>query len=100
MGAGEFGGVIRHVSWRILDDTDKVVDSVFLVIRNDEEDLGQYIAEFHEVGVRGLAGDGIEFLERFIKEGVDVVRHHCVHEEVDEVGCWYSVSLCSLIIYK
>ena len=46
LGEGERGGVIRHVGHQILNESDKLMDGVLLVVRNDEEDLGKYLMEF------------------------------------------------------
>ena len=48
-GAGERGGVIRRIIFRVLDDTDEVMYLVLLVVRNDEEDLGKHLAEFRKM---------------------------------------------------
>ena len=58
--AGKLCIVIHHVSHLVLDETDEVVDPVFLVVRDYREDLVKYLAEFREMGVRGLAGDGLK----------------------------------------
>ena len=63
------------------------MNPVFLIIRNDEEYLGKYLAEFRKVGVCGLDRDGIELFKRFGKKGGDVVRENCTHREVAIVGC-------------
>ena len=57
-----------------MDHPDEVVDPVLLVVRDDEKGLEKYLAEFCEVAVRVLARDGLEFIERFGKEGGDAVR--------------------------
>ena len=46
---GERRGVIRCVFRRVLDENDEVVYTILLIIRNDEKDLGKYLAEFQEM---------------------------------------------------
>ena len=46
---GEHGSVIRFVRRRVLNDFNKITDGVLLVIINDEEDLGDFLTEFHKM---------------------------------------------------
>ena len=39
------------------------MDALLLVVRNDEEYLGKFLAEVRKMQVRGLARDWLEFIE-------------------------------------
>ena len=47
--AGECVGVILRVCCRVLNDPNEVMDTVLLVVRNEEEDLGKDLTEFREM---------------------------------------------------
>ena len=47
-GSGEHSCVICCVLCRVLDKAKKVMDTVFLVVRDAEKDLGNYLTEVHE----------------------------------------------------
>ena len=70
---GMFWRMGKRVSeiWRVrcwvLNEPDEVMDSVFLVISNDEEDLLNYLMEFRKMWVYWLARDEIEFLSTWAK---------------------------------
>ena len=56
---GENCGVICRVHRRVLNESDEVIDDVLLVVRNDREDLGDYLTEFRNMQVYGLVRDAL-----------------------------------------
>ena len=83
---GDHSSIVLRVGCWVLDDPNEVVYPVFFVVRYDEGGLWQHLTEFRKVWVRGLAGNGLEFLERFGKEGRNVVGKHVVFDVVAAVG--------------
>ena len=56
-----------RVRRQVLDDTNKVMDSIFLAIRNYKEYLVNYLVELRNMRVHGLARDAQFFSKAFPK---------------------------------